>query len=986
MKKFKSLVYAVALGAATMGLCACQDDVDSPAINIPSSSLQPNTTLLELKEIYWNDATNYAETIGEREDGSHYIIHGRVISSDEDGNVFKSLIIQDETAALAFSIDSYNLYLNYRQGQEIVMDVTGMNIGKYAGLQQMGRPSWYENGSTWQVSFMSKEYFDDHAELNGLPQPALNDTIVVNSFAEIPGTNEGLRKFQSRIVRFRNVSFVEGGKTTFSVYHATTNDEQNRTLTDSNGGTMIVRTSGYCTFFNDMLPEGNIDLVGILSYYNGSWQIILNDIKGVIEVGDRPGTLDHPYTVEEAIADEEAGISASGWVKGYIVGAVAPEVESVTGNDDIEWEAPTVLASTLVIASDAATQDISKSLVVQLPSGSVFQEVANLRDNPANLGKEIMVKGNLVKFLDTYGLTGNSGKADEFKLEGVSVDTGEIPAGDGTQASPLNCSQVIAMNPSSTTASPDGGAGVWVEGYIVGYMPTGGSSTLLSGTVFAADADAATTNLVIGPTPDCTDASKCVGVQLPTSMRAELALATNPGNLGKRLAIKGDVMKYCGGPGVKNLTDKVFDGSGSTPDTPVTPPVTGGGDGTETSPFTCAQVIATNPSSTTVSPDGYTGIWVQGYIVGYMPTGGSSTLLSGTVFAADANAATTNLVIGPTADCKDASLCVGVQLPTSMRADLALANQPSNLGKLLKIKGDVMKYCGGPGVKNLTANVLEGSSAPGPGVEPTGDGTAASPYNVTKALAVASALSSTGEAAAYAKGTISSITELSTSFGNATYIITDGSASLQVYRGYWLNGDKFTSESQLAVGAEVVVSGTLVNYMGNTPQFTTGSMIVSYNGSTGGDTPTTPDTPDDPVTPPTGEDGVINHDAFTGVAGDATVTAGGYTFTFAKNAGATNPQDYTADMRLYAKNSLQIQGGRMTKIVFTLGSVTTRYTTFTPSTGTLSPAQAEGDTTITWVGDATDVTFTVGDTALYGAEAGKPGQIRFTKIEITAAE
>ncbi|MDE6574187.1 MAG: OB-fold nucleic acid binding domain-containing protein, partial [Muribaculaceae bacterium] len=474
-----------------------------------------------------------------------------------------------------------------------------------------------------------------------------------------------------------------------------------------------------------------------------------------------------------------------------------------------------------------------------------------------------------------------------------------------------------------------------------------------------------------------------VGIQLPTSMRSELALANNPGNLGKRLAVKGDVMKYCGGPGVKNLTDKVFDGSG---DTPVTPPVTGGGDGSETSPFVCSQVIAANPSSTTEAPAGYAGVWVQGYIVGYMPTGGSSTTLSGTVFAADANAATTNLVIGPTADCKDASLCVGVQLPASMRADLALANQPSNLGKLLKIKGDVMKYCGGPGVKNLTANVLEGASEPGPGVEPSGEGTAASPYNVTKALAVASALSASDEVAAYAKGTIASITELSTSFGNATYVITDGSAKLQVYRGYWFNGDKFTSESQLAVGAEVVVSGKLVNYMGNTPQFTTGSMIVSYNGSTGGDTPTPPDTPDDPVTPPAGEDGVINHDAFTGVAGDATVTAGGYTFTFAKNGGATNPQDYTADMRLYAKNSLQIQGGRMTKIVFTLGSVKTRYTSFTPSTGAIEPAQAEGDTTITWVGDATDVTFTVGDTALYGAEAGKPGQIRFTKIEITAAE
>lgn len=700
------------------------------------------------------------------------------------------------------------------------MDVTGMYIGKYAGLQQMGRPSWYSNGSTWQVSFMSNEYFSNHKELNGLPDVAQLDTLVVNTFSELSATPEGLRKWQSQLVRFKNVYFPDGGKLKFSVYHSSSNEDQNRTLTDRNGSTMIVRTSGYSTFFNETLPVGNIDLVGILSYYNTAWQIILIDGNGVIHVGDTPGTKEKPYTVEQAIADETAGISSKGWIKGYIVGAVAPEVEEVKGNSDIEWEAPTVLASTLVIADAPDCRDVSKCLVVQLPSGSLFQEVGNLRDNPANIGKSIMVNGNLAKFLGTFGVTGMTGKADEFEIEGVEISTGEIPAGDGSEASPLNTNQVIAMNPSSTTTSPDGGAGVWVSGYIVGYMPTGGSSTTLSGTVFAADANAATTNLVIGPTPDCTDATKCVGVQLPSAMRSELALANQPGNLGKKLSIKGDVMKYCGGPGVKNLTAKNLSG-GTTPDTPVTPsnptgsgteadpynvakalevttamsasdtktayvkgiitaiteispsfgnatytiadaqggatlgvyrgywlngdkftsegqlavgaevvvtgdlvnymgntpqfttgnhivsyngqtevpdtpqpPVSGdipSGTGTEASPLNVGQVIALNPTSTSASPEGGAGVWVSGYIVGYMPTGGSSTLLSGTVFAADANAATTNLVIGPTPDCKDASQCVGVQLPAAMRDALALANKPENLGKKLSIKGDVME-------------------------------------------------------------------------------------------------------------------------------------------------------------------------------------------------------------------------------------------------------------------------------------------------------
>lgn len=186
------------------------------------------------------------------------------------------------------------------------------------------------------------------------------------------------------------------------------------------------------------------------------------------------------------------------------------------------------------------------------------------------------------------------------------------------------------------------------------------------------------------------------------------------------------------------------------------------------------------------------------------------------------------------------------------------------VGAEVVIYGDLVNYMGNTpqfttGSKIVSYNGQGGSTTPDtPGVE-EGDGTAASPYNVSKALAVAKALSDTGEAEAYAKGTVASITELSTSFGNATYTITDGSASLQVYRGYGLDGAKFTSEDELVVGAEVVVHGTLVNFKGNTPQFTTGSTIVSYNGQGG---TTTPDTP---------ADGVLFTETFTSSLGNFTI-------------------------------------------------------------------------------------------------------------------
>ncbi len=52
-------------------------------------------------------------------------------------------------------------------------------------------------------------------------------------------------------------------------------------------------------------------------------------------------------------------------------------------------------------------------------------------------------------------------------------------------------------------------------------------------------------------------------------------------------------------------------------------------------------------------------------------------------------------------------------------------------------------------------------------------------------------------------------------------------------------------------------------------------------------------------------------------------------------------------------------------------------------TGEISPAQTADDTSFTWVGNASSVTFTVGHDATLGTDgADKRGQIRFTQIDI----
>lgn len=699
------------LFVGAFALTSCQDDFDDPGMTTPESTWLADAnnyqlmTISEVKAKFWSDDTNYYWTDSEgkpyiptTEDGKHILVKARVISSDASGNVYKSLYIQDASGALTLSVNANSMNNQYRRGQEIVLDLTGMTIGKYAGLQQLGFP---EDSPQYgkQTTFMPYQFFLEHSQKNGAPNLAEVDTIVINDFSELSGGPEVIRKWQSQLVRFNNCSFADGGKATFAESKTTVS----RTL-NVQGGSIDVRTSGYSNFYANVLPEGKGDVVGLLGYFNSSYQLTLIDARGCMNFGNPtigPGGEDNPYTVDQAISVISGGGSINNvWTTGYIVGAVAAGVQSVTSNADIEFAKNPDLPNTLVIAQSPDCTEWSQCMVIELPQNSALRQYGNLVDNPGNYKKQIWLLGNLGRYLGTFAVTGNNGAAANFRIDGLEIPddpnppTPPVEDGNGTKESPYTLSQVIAMNPTSTTESPAGGAGVYIEGYIVGSMPASG--TYLDKTNFGL-ADASTTNIVIAPTADCTDYTQCVGIQLPKGeVRDALSLSLNPGNLGRKVVLKGDVMLYCKGPGLKNTSEYEFVTGGDTP-TP-TPPPAGEGDGTESKPFAVSQVIAMNPTSTTESPAGGSNIFVQGYIVGSMPASG--TYLDKTNFGLT-DASTTNIVIGPTPDCTDYKLCVGVQLPKGeVRDALSLSLNPGNLGKNVVLNGDVMMYCKGPGLKN----------------------------------------------------------------------------------------------------------------------------------------------------------------------------------------------------------------------------------------------------------------------------------------------
>ena len=126
------------------------------------------------------------------------------------------------------------------------------------------------------------------------------------------------------------------------------------------------------------------------------------------------------------------------------------------------------------------------------------------------------------------------------------------------------------------------------------------------------------------------------------------------------------------------------------------------------------------------------------------------------------------------------------------------------------------------------------NAAPDPSVDITN--TPETAYTVAKANDLITAGQGL-DTKVYVIGTITKIKEVSTSYGNATYWIGDGTEysanDLEIYRGYYLEGENFTAEDQIKVGDKVIVYGKLVDYKG-TKEMTTGSSIYSLNGVTTG--------------------------------------------------------------------------------------------------------------------------------------------------------
>lgn len=248
--------------------CNCEKVWDAPPI-YTGPALKANLSIKDLLRLH---IPNNYEKIS-----ADYIIEGTVTANDKTDNFYKSIIIQDSTAAITIKLDGYNLFTKYPVGQKLGIALNGLWLSDYAGMTQIG---------------IGVDRSDPASPfLLGIPQPLMNRYISLLAGGKlmkpIPVLATGLAdSLKGCLVAIEQLEFVASD--TGKPYADLVNQlPASHTLRTCSIGNLYLRTSGFASFGNALTPRGNGTATGIYTVFRTQKQLVIRDTSDMQLTGLR---------------------------------------------------------------------------------------------------------------------------------------------------------------------------------------------------------------------------------------------------------------------------------------------------------------------------------------------------------------------------------------------------------------------------------------------------------------------------------------------------------------------------------------------------------------------------------------------------------------------------------------------------------------------------------------------------------------------------
>ncbi|MFN8165694.1 MAG: DUF5689 domain-containing protein [Bacteroidia bacterium] len=201
---------------------------------------------------------------------SNYTIAGVVVGDDRSGNIYKKIIIEDNSFGMAIQVDITNFYTEYPIGRRVFVKCKGLYLGNNGGNFEIGVNG---GGSVGRIPsnmvslyLVKGKWGQTVAPIIATPAAAAAGLVPTNT-----------------LVKLENVEFGSGFE---GVAWATSNS----VVEDCLGNQVDVYTSSYCNFAYELTPTGKGSIMGVYTIYNGAGELQVRDTYDADMTGNRCGS------------------------------------------------------------------------------------------------------------------------------------------------------------------------------------------------------------------------------------------------------------------------------------------------------------------------------------------------------------------------------------------------------------------------------------------------------------------------------------------------------------------------------------------------------------------------------------------------------------------------------------------------------------------------------------------------------------------------
>lgn len=207
------------------------------------------------------------------------VIGGKVVSSDQEGNFYRSFYIQDETGGIEIKVGKTGLYNDYKEGQTIYVVPKYLCLGAYGEMVQLGAVS---TDAKYETAYMDVQALIDRTVFKG----AIGEKVAPLEITDASGIKDANL---GKLITIKNATYTGGdsGLKTWAVREDKANNieaasgNQNFTIGTKK---VVVRSSGYAKFASEPCPAvgSKCDITAVLTKYYSTYQLVLIDLSGVV--------------------------------------------------------------------------------------------------------------------------------------------------------------------------------------------------------------------------------------------------------------------------------------------------------------------------------------------------------------------------------------------------------------------------------------------------------------------------------------------------------------------------------------------------------------------------------------------------------------------------------------------------------------------------------------------------------------------------------